>query len=501
MREFLAETDGAALAIGIAVGVYVALVLAAKLLYRSHGVRFRWVYHGFAAGLGLLVGVSTAYPHGELRDAIVTHLLGATLVFAAFPFATLTNHFLWVRKAPGAPASRAPRLLSDATSLTFFVVMLLIVLQFVYKQEVPGLLAGSGVAAIVLGLAMQDLLANTIAGIALFIEKPFKTGDWLKIGDDEARVVEVTWRSVRLITDDDVFLDVPNSKVVQESIVNFHQPDAKHSVKVEVGLHYDVPPARAVAVLREAALAAPHVCADPLPSVWLKNLGDSAIVYEIEVWIEDHAYFKQATSDVRINCWYAAKRANMEIPYPQLTLHRARPADTGAAARTMAARALAAHPVFNALTLDQAAQVVERSPLVLFAPSEHLTDQGRPGGSMFVLVNGSVEVAIDKDGARTVVATLGAGDCVGEMSVLTGSARTATALACTEVEAIEIPKTAFAELIQQNPDVVSRLSELLARRQLANEKLAGTSSEGGSQIEEVRGSMLRKIRSFFQLTS
>ena len=501
MNELISGSDEAAKLLGIAVAVYVAAVLVAKLLYRTRGVRFRWVYHGFAAALGLLAGTLIAVPPGDARSAAVGHLLGATLLFGSFPLATLVNHFLWTRPTAGESVARAPRLLSDATTLVFFVAMLLIVLQFVYGQEVPGLLAGSGVAAIVLGLAMQDLLANTIAGLALFIEKPFKTGDWLKIGDDEAKVVEVTWRSVRLITDDDVFLDVPNSKVVQESIVNFHQPDAKHSVKVEVGLHYDVPPARAVTVLREAAMAAPHVCADPLPSVWLKNLGDSAIVYEIEVWIEDHAHFKQATSDVRINCWYAAKRANMEIPYPQLTLHRARPADTGAAARAVAARALADHPVFNALTLDQAAQVVERSPVVLFAPSEHLTEQGRPGGSMFVLVNGSVEVSIEKDRVRTVVATLGLGDCVGEMSVLTGAARTATVVASTEVEAIEIPQSAFAELIQQNPDVVSRLSELLARRQLANEKLAGTAREGGGQIEEVRGSILRKIRSFFQLTS
>lgn len=500
MSELLARTEDVAIALGITALVYVALVALAKLLYRRHGVRFRWVYHGFALALGLFVAVRLTAPPGDERDSALAHLLGATLLFAAFPLATLTNHFLWGRRVAGAPVSRAPRLLSDATSLVFFVGMLLVVLQFVYGQQVPGLLAGSGVAAIVLGLAMQDVLGNTIAGIALFIEKPFKTGDWLKIGDDEAKVVEVTWRSVRLITDDDVFLDVPNSKVVQESIINFHQPDPKHSVKVEIGLHYDVPPARAIAVLREAALAAPHVCPDPLPSIWLKNLADSAMVYEIEVWIEDHAHFKQVTSDVRVNCWYAARRAGMEIPYPQLTLHRARPADTGAAARSVAARAIAGHEVFGALSQEQAEQVVARSPVVLFAPSEHLTEQGRPGGTMFVIVSGSVEVAIEKEGFRTTVATLGAGDCVGEMSVLTGSARTATTMAQTEVEAIEISKAAFAELIQQNPEVVARLGDLLARRQFANEHMSGNPREVAVQMDEVRGSMLRRIRSFFELT-
>ena len=484
--------------LGIAVAVYVAAVLVAKLLYRRRGVRFRWVYHGFAAALGLWLGLRLGVSTGEWRDAALAHLLGATLLLGAFPLATLVNHVLWAREKAGAPVARAPRLLSDATTLAFVVGMLLVVLQFVYGQQVPGLLAGSGVAAIVLGLAMQDLLANTIAGIALFIEKPFKTGDWLKIGDDEAKVVEVTWRSVRLITDDDVFLDVPNSKVVQESIVNFHQPDAKHSVKVEIGLHYDVPPARAVDVLRQAALAAPNVCPDPLPSVWLKSLGDNAVIYEIEVWLEDHALFKQVTSDVRTNLWYAARRCGMEIPYPQLTIHRARPVDTHAAARAAAGRALAEHAVFGALAPEESDRLVALSPVLLFAPSEHLTTQGQPGGSMFVLVAGEVDVVLQRDGQATTLATLRAGDCVGEMSVLTGDPRTATVVARTEVEAIEISKSAFAELIGKNPTVVARLGDLLARRQLANQQQAATAA-AAAPIEQLRGTLMHKIRRFFEL--
>jgi len=496
-----APTATQALLLGsIAIGVYVALVVAAKLLHRTRGIRFRWIYHGFAAALGLLLAVQWAVPEFTGRDALRLHLLAATLILAAFPLATLLNHILWSRPKVGQAGRSAPRLLSDTTSVVAVVVMVLIVLQFIYKQEVPGLLAGSGVAAIVLGLAMQDLLANTIAGIALFIEKPFKTGDWLLIDGREARVVEVTWRSVRLLTDEDVFVDVPNSKVVQESIVNFHEPDAIHAVKTSIGLHYDVPPARAIEVLREAAASVRNTCPEPPPRIELMELGDNAVVYEVEVSIDDHGNSRQVLSDLRVHLWYAARRAGMEIPYPQLTIHRARPADTHATARAAAARALAAHPVFGFLAPTQVDALVARSPAMLFAPSERLTLQGQPGGSMYLLTAGEVDVMIEKEGTRTTVATLRAGDCLGEMSVLTGAARTATTLARTEVEAIEISKPAFAELIQDNPDVVARLGELLAQRQLANEKLAST-ADTAARIEQVRGSMLAKIRGFFQLNS
>ncbi len=498
MSEFIAGTEEAALALGTAGLVYVALIVVAKLLQRRHGVRFRWVYHGFALAFGLLIGIRLAVAPGEWRDGALAHLLGATLLLGAFPLATLANHFLWKRRASKGSVSSAPRLLSDATSLAFFVAMLLVVLQFVYGQEVPGLLAGSGVAAIVLGLAMQDLLANTIAGIALFIEKPFKTGDWLLIDGREARVVEVTWRSVRLLTDEDVFVDVPNSKVVQESIVNFHEPNAVHAVKTTIGLHYDVPPARALEVLRAAAASVRNTCPEPPPHIEVMELGDNAVVYEVEVSIDDHGNSRQVLSDLRVNLWYAVRRAGMEIPYPQLTIHRARPADTHAEARAAAVRVLGGHPVFGFLTPTQVESLVARSPAVLFAPSERLTVQGQPGGSMFLLTAGEVDVLIDKEGTCTTVATLRAGDCLGEMSVLTGASRTATTVARTEVEAIEISKPAFAELIQDNPEILARLGDLLAQRQLANEKLPGPDASA-ARIEQVRSSMLQKIRGFFQL--
>lgn len=500
MTELFATTRDTAVVLGLMAGVYIALIIAAKVLHRLRGVRFRWIYHGFATAAALLVAIRWGTPPFEGRDGLLAHLLAGTLVLATFPIATLINHFVWTRPLVGQAVRSAPRLLSDATNLVLIVVMVMLVLQFVYKQEVPGLLAGSGVAAIVLGLAMQDLLANTIAGIALFIEKPFKTGDWLLIDGREARVVEVTWRSVRLLTDEDVFVDVPNSKVVQESIVNFHQPDPIHAVKTSIGLHYDIPPARAIEVLRQAGATVPNTCRDLPPRVELMELADSSIVYEVEVSIDDHGKSRQVLSDLRVHLWYAVRRAGMEIPYPQLTLHRTRPIDTSADARAAAARALAAHPVFGFLTPEQVEPLVVRSPVVLFAPAEHLTDQGRPGGSMFLIVEGAVDVVIERDGARTVVATLGPGDCLGEMSVLTGAARTATTQARGEVEAIEISKQAFADLLQENPEIVGRLGDLLAQRQLANEKLA-TTAITPARIAEVRSGLLTKMRGFFELTS
>jgi CRP-like cAMP-binding protein len=117
---------------------------------------------------------------------------------------------------------------------------------------------------------------------------------------------------------------------------------------------------------------------------------------------------------------------------------------------------------------------------------------------MFLLVTGTAEVRIARDGQSTVVATLGPGACLGEMSVLTGDPRAATVVAMEEVEAVEIGKQPFTTLVRDNPDVVARLTELLARRQLANEKLAAGAGHA-ERTAEARASVLRKLRAFFQL--
>jgi len=232
--------------------------------------------------------------------------------------------------------------------------------------------------------------------------------------------------------------------------------------------------------------------------VFVKDLADSAIVYEIKVWIEDHSLFTRVLSDVRAHAWYAVRRAGMEIPYPQITVHHAVPSGEAAAARAAAVAALRAHKIFGFLSSAQTEALVRESTVTLFAAAEPVIEQGAPGASMFLLVRGTVEVRLARDGQSAVVAKLGPGDCFGEMSLLTGEPRTATVVATEAVEAVEIAKPAVAALLSANPEVIGRLSELLAQRQLANAQRAATTGTAVSP-EQVRSGMLQKLQSFFRL--
>jgi small-conductance mechanosensitive channel/CRP-like cAMP-binding protein len=483
---------------GATIGVYIVLVACAQVLRRSRDWRFGWTYHVFAMLAGLLAGLRYSAWRSPWSETLTQHVTALVIVFAAFPAIPLINRMLWRKPTDETRRGAAPRLLGDFTGMVVVLVTLLVVLQFIYDVKVPGLVAGSGVIAIVLGLALQDLLGNVMAGVALYFEKNFSTGDWLLIHDTHAKVIEISWRSTRLLTTDDVQIDVPNSDIVKQTITNFELPTPRHAVRTTIGLHYDVPPARAQAVLKAAAAAVPGVCADPAPVIYVKDLGDSAIVYEIKVWIDDHGLMSRVLSQVRANAWYAVRRAGMEIPYPQLTIHRGRPANDSAVARSAAASALREHTIFGALGGEAIDRLVQSSPVHLFAATEHVIEQGASGDSMFLLVRGGVDVRITRDGKTTVVAQLGAGDCFGEMSLLTGDPRGATVVATAESEAVEIQKEAFAAHVRAQPEVLGRLSELLAKRQLANEKHLAQ-SEIAARVEATRGALLKKFRSFFQL--
>jgi len=494
----LPSPAAALLLLGAALLLYLGLVALGRALHRSRGLRFGWTYHAFSAAAGLLGGLAVAPWEPSWRPQLLRHLGSAFFLFAVFPVVAVLNRVLWTRTQPDGQRVDAPPLLRDTIGLLVFAGVAVSVLQFGYGVKVPGLLAGSGLAAIILGLAMQDLLGNVLGGFALYWSKPFKMGDWLLFDGQHARVLELTWRSTRLVTSDGVLLEVPNGDLLKRPVVNFHQPGPRHAVRASIGLSYAVPPARACEVLRAAAASVPEVLAEPAPEVFVKEFADSAVTYEIRAWIEDHAVHMRVLSGIRSHCWYAVRRAGMEIPYPVVTLHRPTPPASAAAARAAAAAALHAHAVFGCLTGAEIEELVQQCPSVLFAPAELLVQQGAPGDSMFLLVRGRSEVRLLRNGSESVVTTLGPGDCLGEMSLLTGEARTATAVAAEEVEAVEITKAALTVLLSQNPNLLSRLGELLAQRQLANEGLAAAASPQPG--ERARGSVLRRLRSFFELT-
>jgi CRP-like cAMP-binding protein len=397
-----------------------------------------------------------------------------------------------------------PKFVGEVFNLVIFVIVFLVTLNVFYSIQIPHLIAGSGILAIILGLALQDTLGNILAGFALHFEKPYRAGDWLIVDNRHAQVMELNWRATRLRTNDDVYLDIPNSQLAKATIVNLSYPTSVHAMRLRVGLEYGTPPNDVKDALLHATAQAHGVLKAPAPKIFVVDFGDSAVVYEIKYWLSDHARFNEITDAVRTNVWYELNRRGLRIPFPIRTIQMAQgPTEAETEGTQILTRKVlrtrSLFGGFNDAQLDELLSVAQRGR---YGRGEAIIEQGQQGSSMFVLLEGNADVLVAANGETTRVAGLGAGDCFGEMSLLNGEPRSATVLARTDCEVVEISKTSMAEMLERSPELLLSLSEMLARRRIENEGVLAESAHSRAITDKQRqysATFLNRLKSFFDL--
>lgn len=171
------------------------------------------------------------------------------------------------------------------------------------------------------GFGMQNIVQNFVSGIILLIERPVKRGDLVRIGDTLGVVDEIAMRATRVISRDGVSIIVPNSELVTGRVINLSAPTSTYRARVTVGVAYgsdlDLVKSTLLRVARDDA----RVLAGHPPEVYLREFADSALTFELCVWLDDPQQDPRVTSDLRFAIDAAFRRAGVEIPFPQRDLH------------------------------------------------------------------------------------------------------------------------------------------------------------------------------------
>src|SRR3954451_3270306 len=242
MLSGFVETQKTAITIGVFIATFFVALSLGRLLKRRAGVRFGLLFQLFCLTVAFYVAMAVFGVHADWQYHVgaVLVLLGSAVVVA------LIDRYVWdfyFEKKKQTPIPHFPRQLA---ALVIYLIVLIAVLWYGYHagRWLTGLLATSGVAAIIIGLAGQNLLGGIIAGVSLQISRPYKVGDWLHVNERFAEVMEINWRSTRLRTNDNIYLDIPNNEIVRQTIVNLHYPTEVHAMRVRVGVDYNVPPNR-----------------------------------------------------------------------------------------------------------------------------------------------------------------------------------------------------------------------------------------------------------------
>jgi small-conductance mechanosensitive channel/CRP-like cAMP-binding protein len=386
--------------------------------------------------------------------------------------------------------SRETRLFFDLIAAAIYICTALIVIRSVLVVPISGLLATSGIVAIVLGLALQNTLADVFAGIAVGIEAPFQVGHRISLGKNiEGQVVEMNWRSVSIQTDGDDIATVPNSVVSKLEIVNRSVPSRIRSDSVRLWCRATADSDQVIDVLKEAILLCPEVLENPVPAVTLTQLGPGFHGYTISFSVTDTQLLSPTKSQLLRHSRRQLYHAGLLAEGPERRL-RARPRLSTQQALSELVLLESLEP---ALVDSLAQQVVTR----LIEPDETLFCEGAADCTLYVVASGVMEVT--KAGGSNGVVTvgrLGAGEYLGEIGLLTGAPHAATARARTHCYVHQLSRGAIEPLLSANPGMVAAFDQSARRgMDLLNRKVAASASEAVGN----RGELLNRIRDFFRV--
>lgn len=396
----------------------------------------------------------------------------------------------------------APRILRTLAAWAISFLVAAVLLRHQYRFDLSSLFATSALLSVVLGFALQETLGNLFAGLTLNAEQPFEPGEWVTFGKYTGLVLDVGWRSTRLMTLDEDEILVPNGLISREVVVNHMRPQFTDVIELSISIDLDVSPARAKAALRDAVSSCPLVLKTPAPVVQVASFTDHGVKYRVQFHTEGFHVERRALDQVQEAIWYALRRAAIDMPYPQTTIgFRERPVEAEERRRrehmAEAQDLLGRIDFLQALSPQARTVLAQRARLVEYGPGQAIVRQGEAGDTLYLVARGEVSVRVRLDEGEREVARLGRGALFGEMSVLTGEPRTATVLAVGEAALLALDRDAFERILSAEPELMEKLAETIARRRTALE--AVRAEQEASAMEKETVSLLARLREIFGL--
>ncbi len=221
-----------------------------------------------------------------------------------------------------------PRNLSQVIARAVFITVIsltgLVALSAIGIDVTTLALAG-GFASIVVGLALQPVLANLFSGLFLLGEKSVTPGDLVSIGGVQGQVVDVSIMSTKLQTLDGEIVRIPNTSILNDMVVNVTRSPVRR-IYLGVSIAYRDDPQKAVEAIRRMLDNHFLVLENPPPEVYVERLGDSGVEIAVRVWVPSSEWYN-ATRDLLWRIKKSVEDAGLEIPFNQVDVWLRTPVD------------------------------------------------------------------------------------------------------------------------------------------------------------------------------
>ena len=192
-----------------------------------------------------------------------------------------------------------------------------------WDVDVTGWVASAGILSVVIGFGAKDTVANLFAGIFIMADAPYKEGDYINLDTGERGCVKsIGIRSTRIMTRDDIEITIPNSVIANSKIINESGgPHEKERVRLNISVSYNSDIDKVREILYNIAIDSKYCYDDPKPRVRFREFGDSGLKFQLLFWIEKPELRGVSIDDISSTIHKKFKEENIEIPYPQHTLH------------------------------------------------------------------------------------------------------------------------------------------------------------------------------------
>lgn len=213
-------------------------------------------------------------------------------------------------------------LVSRSFHVAVAIILFLLVLA-VLDVPLTALTFISGAVAIGVGFGAQNIINNFISGWILMGEQPIRIDDLVEINDTLGRVEAINTRSTRIRRTDGVRIVIPNSHLLENTVINWTLVDTEVRIFVRVGVAYGSPARKVEALIRQAVTEQKDVLDEPPPVVLFEDFGDNALVFDVFFWTllkpgGDHRLLR---SDVRFRIDELFRENDIVIAFPQRDVH------------------------------------------------------------------------------------------------------------------------------------------------------------------------------------
>ena len=377
------------------------------------------------------------------------------------------------------------KILSDIIAACIYICSGVAMLGFVFALPLQGIVATSGIIAIVLGLALQNTLGDVFSGLSLSVERPFRIGDQIFIeGGVEGEVIQINWRSTHLRNDENDIVIIPHSSTAKLRIQNHSALSARYSGSLTVVVDNRNEPEFAIEILKQAAMTCPSILGQPAPTVAATEFSGDRITYNIHFSTSSIASSREARSQI-ITQLYKRARPGRHLPESSPIFF------------------FGEDELFDRLSVLEPLSAEEKTHLSSkitrrqFKAGEELLAQGVKEESVQLVFYGVIQATRRvQDGRVLNVGKIGPGDSFGEISLLTGMPTSGTLTALTSGLLLGLCSEDHKPILESRPELVELLSHSVATQQ---HLLAIVDKAAIQPVVIEQPDLLSRIKNFFHL--